>query len=71
MNDYSVFETNRGENRYIADIYYNCKWGEEKGVFQIQTTSYGALNIDEFSKFMKAQQDAMEVVEILTNTFIK
>lgn len=68
---YSVMETNHGANKYIADIYYDCKWGEEKGAFQIQTTAYGALDMDEFAKFMKAQQDAMEVVEILTNTFLK
>ena len=55
---------------YIPDIYYQSGWaGEEAEGFSIQTTSYGALDVAEFQKFLAAQQEALEVVEILNREF--
>lgn len=35
---------------------------------EIQTTSYGALSIDEYNKFLSDNIDAMHLAEDLTNT---
>lgn len=57
--------------RYLPDIYYHydiCDSFEPR--FQIQTTSYGALNSDEIENVIKGYEIALEVVEALTKEFI-
>ena len=63
--------TDNTVSKYAPNIYFEDSifGGDEK--FRIQTTSYGSLEINEFKEFMKAQNEAMEIVEILTNTFLK
>ena len=55
---------------YLPEIYYRGGWlhGEPAG-FEIQTTTYGALGMGEFKKFLEAQQAALEVVEALNREF--
>ena len=56
---------------YLPEIYYiDDFFGTKENRFEIQTTSYGALTVDEFKKFMEAQQHAFEVAEALTVRFI-
>ena len=51
---------------YLPKIYYNEDvFGEKAPDFSIQTTSYGALNSEEFQKFIADQNEALEVVETL------
>ena len=40
-------------------------FGEKAPDFSIQTTSYGALNSEEFQRFIADQNEALEVVETL------
>lgn len=51
---------------HLPKIYYNVDvFGEKAPDFSIQTTSYGALNSEEFQKFIADQNEALEVVETL------
>ena len=51
---------------YLPKIYYNEDvFGEKAPDFSIQTTSYGALNSEEFQKFIADQSEALEVVATL------
>ena len=62
---------NEKASKYAPEIYFDdCMLGGAEK-FRIQTTSYGSLEINDFKEFIKAQKEAMEVVEILTNTFLK
>lgn len=55
---------------YIPEIYYkNDFFGERKPRFEIQTTSYGAMDTEEIQKVIKGYQEAIEAVEILTKAF--
>ena len=58
--------------RYTPEIYteYENGYGKPTG-FKIQTTSYGSLNANEFAEFLKEQHEALEVVKILTEKFVK
>ena len=57
---------NRDRNDFTPDIYYRGSYPNE-GVsrFEIQTTSYGTLDAENFKKFLDAQQTALEIVKIL------
>ena len=62
---------NETASKYAPEIYFDdCIFGGNEK-FRIQTTSYGSLEINEFKEFIKAQNEAVEIVEILTNTFLK
>lgn len=59
-----------GNDDYIPHIYYrNDYFGKKVSSFEIQTTSYGALDAEQFKKFLASQQTALEVVEILNKKF--
>lgn len=65
-----VADYNEGRKNYIPEIYYEDNYfGERNPRFEIQTTSYGALNPEEIQKVIKGYQEAVEAVEILTNRF--
>lgn len=57
---------------YAPEIYteYEKGYGKPTG-FKILTTSYGSLNSEEFAEFLKEQNEALEVVKILTEKFVK
>ena len=57
---------------YAPEIYteYEKGYGKPTG-FKIQTTSYGSLDAEEFAEFLKEQNEALEVVKILTEKFVK
>lgn len=40
-----------------------------KPEFRVQTTAYGALNLDEIEQVMEGYKQAVEVVKILTKNF--
>lgn len=51
---------------YLPKIYYTeSVFGDKAPDFTVQTTSYGALNADEFQKFIADQNEALEVVATL------
>lgn len=56
--------------RYLPDIY--CRTDDEGEIvgFEVQTTSYGALPIEEAKKVVDGLNEAIEVVEILTDRFV-
>jgi hypothetical protein len=74
-----VFETDgfhaASGKSYLPNIYYDDNYfgsfGSGEKRFEIQTTSYGALTTDEFKKFAEAQNHALEVVEALSDKFLK
>lgn len=55
---------------YIPHIYYRDDFfGRKVSYFEIQTTSFGALDVAEFKRFLEAQQKALEIVEVLNREF--
>lgn len=51
---------------FFPRIYYRDSYfGRKVSVFEVQTTSFGILNMEEFKKFIASQQTALEVIEIL------
>lgn len=58
-------------DEYIPPIYTRTEiFGEISG-FEIQTTSYGSIAVEEIKKMVAALNEAVEVVEILTKEFVK
>lgn len=59
------------KERYLPDIY--CRTDDEGAIvgFEVQTTSYGALPVEEVKKVVDGLNEAIEVVEILIKTFVK
>lgn len=56
-----------GDNQYLPPIYHKeSVVGEKKRWFEVQTVSHGALEIEEFEKFLAAQKKALEVAKVLT-----
>lgn len=58
-------------NDFLPDIYADTD--DNEGIitdFIIQTTSYGALNVEDTKRFIEAYQEAVEVVEVLKDKFI-
>lgn len=65
----TVRETRGG---YVPTIY--CRTNDDNGDilgFEIQTTSYGALSVEEISKLVNDLEEATQVAEILTAEFVK
>ena len=63
--------TNIGDDEYTPDIYFeDGEFGSKEKKFKIQTTSYGALGIEEIEKFMAAYKKAVEAANVLTKEFI-
>ncbi|NDO19458.1 hypothetical protein FMM68_07285 [Lachnospiraceae bacterium MD329] len=70
---FEQFDINKNcEKRFIPTIcfYQNFVDGEEKE-FKIQTTSYGSLSPAEIQEVIDGYQETLEVVNILTDKFIK
>ena len=69
-NRYITIRVDRFTNRFIPEIY--CKDNFEGKIlgFEIQTTSYGALNAEAIQKVIAGYNEALEVVEILTKEFV-
>lgn len=60
------------DKEYAPDIYfYEAHLNKGKEGFRIQTTAYGALDTEEIEEVMKGYQEALEVVKILTEEFLK
>lgn len=55
--------------RYLPDIYSRTDDEGKIIRFEVQTTSYGALPVDEVKKVVDRLNEAIEVVEILTKAF--
>lgn len=72
--DRSHYITIRKEvgGEYLPDIY--CRSNDDNGDvlgFEIQTTSYGAISVEETKKTIVALNEAIEVVETLEKHFVK
>lgn len=70
---YEQFEikANR-EKRFIPTIYfYQSIFDGEEKEFKIQTTSYGSLSPAEIQEVIDGYQEALEVVNSLTDKFMK
>lgn len=55
--------TANAQNSYLPDINYNG----DKNCFTICCHSYGDMTPDEFEKFIKAQQQGLEVMNLLNS----
>lgn len=56
---------------YAPYIYFEDKmFGDTVKRFTIQTTSYGALEVQEIKEMMSAYNTAIEVVEVLEKNFL-
>ena len=54
-------------DRYAPDIYwYDRKFGQDTQEFEIQTTSYGAMNLEEHTKFLERVTAANTMVTELS-----
>ena len=59
------------DDRYLPKIYFrDGAFGSSVKKFEIQTTSYGALDPEEIKKVIDGYQLALAVVETLTKAFI-
>ena len=56
-------------DNYMPEIYYERRIGENKGHFEIQTTSYGSLVPEDIIKVIDGYKEALEVVRVLTKEF--
>lgn len=61
----------RERERYLPEIF--CKDDFEGNIlgFEIQTTSYGAMNVEDIQKVIAGYNKAIEIVEVLTKEFVK
>lgn len=51
---------------FHPEVYYRSDYfGKKVSMFEIQTTSYGSMGINEYEKFMKACNDAYNMVKEL------
>lgn len=67
---YSVFKNSKyGDIRYLPEIYWEGEPLSKEDRFVINTTSYGALGVEEIEKVIDGYQEAVEVVKILTKNF--
>lgn len=59
------------EGTYLPHIFYfDDFFGSSKPRFEIQTTSYGTMGIEDFDRFLTAQIIAKETLVALTAAFI-
>jgi hypothetical protein len=65
-NVFSIYYT--GESRFGSKIYYD---EFVKPIFTLQTTSYGALGLDELAEYIDCMNEGAEVVKFLTEKYIK
>lgn len=57
---------------YLPCIEYDPEpIGKKEPCFKVWTVSYGNLDMDAFKKFIKDQQIALKVAEVLTREFCK
>lgn len=70
---FEQFDINKNcEKRFIPTIcFYESLFDGEKKEFKIQTTSYGSLYPAEIQEVIDGYQEALEVVNILTDKFMK
>ena len=59
------------KGEYMPDIYTKTTDEGDLIGFEIQTTSYGALSVEETKKVVAGLTAAIEVVEILTKEFVR
>lgn len=53
-------------NEYLPDIYFDhTRFGKEVMEFKIQTTSYGALTLEEHTKYVEAATSANNLIKDL------
>ncbi len=58
-------------SKYAPQIYFeNRRFGKKVNEFTIQTTSYGALGVQEIKEMMNAYNTALEVVEVLKKNLL-
>lgn len=58
---------------YLPDIYFNQNIFDNNDVkeFKIQTTAYGSLSPEHIHKIIQGYAEAVEVVNILTDNFLR
>lgn len=83
IRDLSIYESGRvyesfdirpnRELEYIPDIYFNNRlFGDDFAKeFKIQTTAYGSMSPEIIQQIIEGYKEAIEVVNILTDKFLK
>lgn len=63
--------TSDWREKYLPTIYYEKKFTEPKGHFEIQTTSYGSMVPEDIDKVIAGLQEAQEAVKVLNKDIWK
>ena len=83
IRDLSIYESGNKHERFevrpnrkvdfLPDIYYNYSiFGDDnQRDFRIQTTSYGSLPTEDIQKVIDGYKEAVEVVNVLNERFLK
>lgn len=72
-DEYTIYDISKDRSiDYLPTVYahFNLLNGELKG-FDVQTTSYGALELDEIEVFLKRMKEGVAVARALTAEFCK
>lgn len=73
-NTFERFHIIKDRNiEYLPDIYFNQNIFDNNDVkdFKIQTTSYGSLSPEDIQKVIDGYNEAVKVVNVLTDIFLK
>ena len=58
------------DDRYVPEIYFYDDWfGDKIKRFEIETTAYGSLKVDEIETMVGYYKEAIETVKVLTKKF--
>lgn len=68
-NQYVTVDTARGE--YVPEIYCRDDIDGKVLGFEIQTSSYGAISVEEVQKMVAGLNEAVEVAKALNKEFVK
>ena len=66
----SITVTQNNDVEFLPHIYFEREPGEDYGKFKIQTTSYGAMDVEQIKKIIKGYEEALMIVDALQNSVL-
>lgn len=72
-DEYTTYDISKDRSiQFLPTVYERCDFNTAKLLgFEVQTTSYGALNLDEIEEFLKRMKEGVAVARALTAEFCK